>query len=130
MKSKKYFLLAAFMFVWMFPACAQTSVADMGVPVKEPISIYQQYQSESHQRMNQYEKKMDLVYTSLSMEKESVRIENESKLIDLEKKAASLRMLIESYNPSERNDWLTFKYTTTKAIDQFGKEIKMLKIEK
>jgi len=130
MKFKKYFLIAAFMLAWMFSAWSQIPVADMGVPVKEPISIYQQYQSESHQRMNQYEKKMDLVYTSLSKEKESVRIQNESNLIDLEKKAASLRVRIESYNPSERNDWLTFKYTTTKAIDQFGKEIKMLKIEK
>jgi len=130
MKFKKYFLIAAFMLTWMFSAWAQTPVADMGIAVKEPISIYEQYQSESHQRMNLYEKKMDVFYTKLSSEKDHVRIKNEDKLIDLERKAASLLMRIEGYKPSERNDWLTFKYTTTNAIDEFVKEVERLLIEK
>lgn len=116
------------------PTVSNTSAASFVAPqlrieTKDSIAAYELFRTEAHLRMAKYEKLIDEFSALLAKEKLSVQNKNYPKVVALEKKDAKLRIKIESYNPENGSDWITFKRATTSAIDTFGEEVSRLKIE-
>ena len=102
-------------------ADAESNLKEMS---KDFISEYQQFKTESEEKINAYEKSIADYKVSIAHAKKEDKAKYEKELAGLEQKNSDLKKKLEDYKDEGQNKWTAFKNEFTHDMDELGKALK------